>query len=102
MSQNQSPNEGNGSYTTGTQTGGYVLPYDPENYSQKAINRGQRRINYELVAAITTLADALDKMIEKSSPGDSNKFKEVSDLVAAAREIAEHVADIRPPGCESG
>ena len=100
MSQDQSPSGGNGSYTAGTQTGGSTPSYDPEDYSQKAINRGQRRINYELVEAIKKLADALDKMIEKSSPGDPNKFKEVSDLVSAAREIAEGVADIRPPGCD--
>jgi hypothetical protein len=96
MSQNQSPTEANGPYTADSGTGNY----DPDAFSQPEINRGQRRINYELVEVTKKLADALEKLIEKLSPGQSNKFKEVSDLITEARKIANAVAGIRPPGCD--
>jgi hypothetical protein len=89
--------KGNGVYEGGSQTKG---PYGPDDFSQRAINKGQRRINFELVVVTLKLADSLDKLIEKLSPGDKDKYKEVSDLVALARKIGKEVADIRPPGCD--
>jgi hypothetical protein len=89
--------KGNGVYPGST---GTSSKYGPDDFSQQAINRGQRRINFELVVVTHKLADALDKLIERLSPGDKEKYKDVGDLVATARKIANAVADIRPPGCD--
>ena len=90
--------QGNGVYPGSTGTGG--TKYGPDDFSQQAINRGQRRINFELVVVTLKLADALDKLIERLSPGDKERYKDVGDLVSTARKVANEVADIRPPGCD--
>lgn len=103
MSRNQSSGDqttrSNSSYEGDTQTSGTRDEYDPEDFSQLAINRGQRRINYELVVVTLRLADAFEKLVEKLSAGDKAKFKEVGNLIEGARQTAKAVADIKPPGC---
>ena len=93
-----SESKGNGVYPGSGGTG--TTKYGPDDFSQQAINRGQRRINFDLVVVTLKLADALDKLIERLSPGDKEKYKDVYDLVSTARKVAEAVADIRPPGCD--
>ena len=113
MSQNRSPNDyrakgnGNGHETSGQPggTGGSTDKYKPDDFSQKAINQGQRRINYELVEVGKKLADALEKFkkaIKKMPGGDKLDFREVDEAISDVYEVADAVADIRPPGCDAG
>ena len=79
--------------------------YQPEDFSQSAINRGQRRINYELTSACQKLSAALGLLIEvvgKSSTGSEGELAEVKKLVAEATVISNDVASIKPPGCDPG
>jgi len=79
--------------------------HDPDDFSQLAINRGQRVINYKfteveekLVAALNSLIDAVEQI-----PGCvKEKIDEASNATSEAEKLRSKVAEIRPPGCESG
>jgi len=89
--------------SAGSSHGGTQTQYNPEDFSQEAINRGQRRINYELAAGGLELANAIDelkKAIVNSSGGNKIDFTQVDKVMAAAKKIANGVADIKPPGCD--
>lgn len=77
--------------------------HKPDDFSQLAINKGQRRINYELVVVDQKLAKALEalKCIIAGTPGFENvDFDEfegaISDVYDTSRKVAGHV----PPGCD--
>ena len=77
--------------------------HDPEDFGQRAINRGQRRINYELqvtdkelIDAITALKDAIAKL---ANPPQA-EITAASMALVKAKEVNLKVAEIRPPGCE--
>ena len=77
--------------------------HKPEDFSQPAINRGQRRINYELVVVDQKLAKALEalKCAIAGTPGfedvDFDAFEgAISDVYQTSSKVAGHV----PPGCD--
>lgn len=75
--------------------------YDPEDFSQLAINRGQRKINYKLNYADETLAEAIQALrdvVEKTGVA-SGKFSEVDKALAEAKTISGAIPGIIPPGC---
>jgi hypothetical protein len=104
MSQNRTEHNPNGKdHEMKPQSGGGKDKSKHKTEDQSAINYGQQRINYELVATANKLADVLEKLekaIKTLPDGAKINFTEVNDAIKAARENADMVADIRPPGCE--
>ena len=75
--------------------------YEPEDFSQLAINRGQRKINGKLNNADKALASAIQALrdvVEKTgvAPG---KFNEVDKALSEAKAISEVIPGVIPPGC---
>jgi hypothetical protein len=78
--------------------------YRPQDYTQEGINHGQRQINYALtqadkalVAVLTMMKDALD-----APPGQRQTYvTRINTAIDAATKAINHVAGIRPPGCDS-
>jgi hypothetical protein len=76
--------------------------YEPGDFSQPAINEGQRRINYELVEADKKLIEALKKVrdVLATLPGcRESDLAAITKAISEADEISDSVADIIPPGC---
>jgi hypothetical protein len=71
------------------------MEYKPENYSQGAINAGQRKINYALTLVDEKLIKALEALRDaiKALPATHNAISEVSGY-------SRQVAGIKPPGCD--
>ena len=77
--------------------------FKPEDFSQLAINRGQRQINYELTDAAQKLSEALRLLTEvlvKASCVKDGDLVKVNKVIAEAAAISRTVAGIDPPGCE--
>ena len=78
--------------------------YRPQDYTQEGINHGQRQINYALTQAdralitvLTLVKDALE-----APPGRAAAFvSRINSAIDAATKAVNHVAGIRPPGCDS-
>lgn len=78
--------------------------HDPDDFSQQAINRGQRQINYKFTEVEQKLVEALNSLIDavENIPGcDKAKIDEASNATAKAEELRAKVAETRPPGCEA-
>ncbi len=79
------------------------------NYSQEEINKGQRRINYELCEVDTKLIEAMKALLcvlkEPRTPAQTSQglrpadFSTVEAVLSEATRINDEVADIKPPGC---
>jgi hypothetical protein len=79
--------------------------YSPEDFSQDAINRGQRKINYALTTVDNQLIKVLEELIKAIAIGlgkDAVNFKLVEALLTKATQISNNVASIKPPGCDEG
>jgi hypothetical protein len=78
--------------------------YRPQDYTQEGINYGQRRINYALTQADRALINVLTLMKDalEAPPGKADTFvSRINPAIEAATEAINHVAGIRPPGCDS-
>lgn len=76
--------------------------YPLEDFSQKAINEGQRIINGELTELGKTLAkilQALKDAIKKSPIGSEIDCCAIQNDITKAIAISERVAGYYPPGC---
>lgn len=76
-------------------------PYAPEDFSQSAINRGQRLINGELVLVDQKIAKAIEELknvLVNALPGTN--FDSVQDAIDEVYKDSKEVAGIIPPGCE--
>ena len=79
--------------------------HDPDDFSQQAINRGQRIINYRITEVEKKLVEALNSLIDavENIPGCvKEKIEEANNATTAAEERRKKVAEVRPPGCETG
>lgn len=78
--------------------------YKPEDFSQAAINDGQRRINYELTAAAQKLSEALRMLtaVLAGSICNEAELAKINKVIAQATAISSEVASIKPPGCKEG
>ena len=79
--------------------------YPLEDWSQKAINEGQRIINGELTELGKTLArtlQALKDAIKTSSIGHDIDCCAIQNDITKAIAISERVAGYYPPGCYYG
>lgn len=77
--------------------------YDPEDFSQRAINRGQRQINFALTTVDEKLAKALQalKHAIAQTPGMARiDFDGVDEAISDVYNTSSRVADIKPPGCD--
>ena len=75
-----------------------------EDFSQRAINNGQQRINYEFTVAGKELSEALalltDLLVAKGLCTEADLVN-VNQAIAEATTVVNTVADIFPPGCPS-
>jgi hypothetical protein len=77
--------------------------YDPQDFSQQAINRGQRQINFALTVVDEKLAKALGALRDAiaQTPGLGRAdFDLVDEAIADVYNTSNKVADIKPPGCD--
>ena len=79
--------------------------HDPDDFSQQAINRGQRIINYKFTEVEHKLVEAINALIDavENIPGCvKEKIDEATSAIAVAEDLRAKVAETRPPGCETG
>ena len=77
--------------------------YRPQDYTQEGINYGQRQINYALTQADRAIVEvlALMKAALEAPPGRADTFvSRLNTAIDAATKAINHVAGIRPPGCD--
>ncbi|HEU4508589.1 MAG TPA: hypothetical protein VFR78_10150 [Pyrinomonadaceae bacterium] len=77
--------------------------YDPQDFSQQAINRGQRQINFALTVVDEKLARALEVLRDTlaKTPGLARiNFDVVDEAISDVYNTSRKVADIKPPGCD--
>ena len=76
-------------------------PYKPEDFSQSAINRGQRLINGELVLVDQKIAKAIEELKNVLATALSNvNFASVQAAIEEVKRDSGGVAGIIPPGCD--
>jgi len=86
-----------------SQAGTTQKEYAPDDFSQTAINRGQRQINYALTVVDQKLALAVKLLrdaIAASPGGHDIDFDAVDEAIKDVYRRSRLVADIKPPGCE--
>src|SRR3712207_1451922 len=86
------------------QPGATQTEYAPEDFSQSAINRGQRRINFALTVVDEKVARALQLMrnaIAATPAGRDIDFDAVDEAIADVYQTSRRFADIKPPGCDT-
>ena len=79
------------------------MEYAPHDFSQAAINSGQRKINYALTLVDEKLANAivaLKEVIEKLPQGNKLDLGKVNAAIKDAVDTSRQVAGIKPPGCD--
>ena len=77
--------------------------YNPRDHSQDEINAGQRKINFALTLADKALVDVLTILKEaiQAPPGQVKDYADqICKAIDAATKAINHVASIRPPGCD--
>lgn len=77
--------------------------YDPQDFSQLAINRGQRQINFALTTVDEKIAKALEALRDAiaQTPGMARiDFDVVDEAISDVHNTSSRVADIKPPGCD--
>ena len=77
--------------------------HDPEDFSQLAINRGQRKINYKLTVVDKKLIDALKALVAALAKLPNPPQAEItaaSIAIKEAEDVNKIVAEHRPPGCD--
>ena len=86
-----------------TQPGTTQMEYAPEDFSQSAINRGQRKINYALTMVDEKLAKAMEALrdaIAASPAGRDIDFEAFDEAINEVYQTSRRVASIKPPGCD--
>ena len=79
------------------------MEYDPNDFSQSAINAGQRKINYALTVVDEKLAKVLEALrdaIVALPPTHNIDLKNVNEALKEFRYLSSLVAGIKPPGCD--
>jgi hypothetical protein len=80
------------------------MDYTLEDFSQSAINNGQRKINYALTVVDKKLAvaiEALRDVIEALPPSHNMNLDAVNKAIMDVYKTSERVASIKPPGCDT-
>jgi|KBSSwiStaDraftv2_1062776.scaffolds.fasta_scaffold69185_4 hypothetical protein len=87
----------------GTTEMAYPDDYNPDDYTQSGINKGQRKINYALTLVDEKLVKAIEKLRDAIAavPAAHNiDLAEVNEAIDDALETSKKVAGIKPPGCD--
>ena len=77
--------------------------YNPDNYTQADINKGQRKINYALTLVDEKLAKAIEALRDaiRALPATHHiNLVEVNNAISEAYGYSHQVAGIKPPGCD--
>ena len=89
--------------TEHSQPGTTQKEYAPEDFSQLAINRGQRKINYALTVVDEKLAKAMELLrdaIAASPAGHDIDFDAFDEAIIDVYRTSGKVASVKPPGCD--
>lgn len=79
------------------------MEYNSDDYSQSAINAGQRKINYALTLVDEKIIKALEAVRDalRALPATHNiNLVEVNNAISEAYGYSHQVAGIKPPGCD--
>src|SRR5215217_3327703 len=79
------------------------MEYNPNDFSQVAINSGQRKINYALTVVDEKLAKAIEALCNALTalpPTHNLDLKNVNEALKEFRYLSQMVAGIKPPGCD--
>ena len=79
------------------------MEYAPNDFSQAAINSGQRKINYALTVVDEKIAKALEALrdaIAALPAAHKGDLAEANKAIKEVYEISRQVAGIKPPGCD--
>lgn len=79
------------------------MEYNPQDFSQLAINNGQRKINYALTLVDKKLAAAIESLRDTIAalPAAHNmNLDDLNEAISDVYETSEKVASIKPPGCD--
>lgn len=77
-------------------------PYVLEDFSQSAINRGQQRINYYIVATNEKIVEALKQfsiVVAKLANGGQIDLRALDKAIQEVSEATNKIAGPFPPGC---
>lgn len=78
--------------------------YNPDDYSQSDINKGQRKINYALTLVDEKLAKAIEALRNavEAIPGAKQHIdlEAIDKAIKDAVDTSKQVAGIKPPGCD--
>lgn len=80
------------------------MDYTLEDFSQSAINNGQRKINYALTVVdkkIATAIEALRDVVAALPVAHNTNFDALNQAIIDVYRTSEKVASIKPPGCDS-
>ena len=77
--------------------------HDPDDFHQRAVNRGQRKINYKLAKVDEYLIEAVKQLINAIAKLPNPPQTEITAACMAmtqAKALNEKVAEVKPPGCD--
>ncbi|HSE18091.1 MAG TPA: hypothetical protein VLB46_13635 [Pyrinomonadaceae bacterium] len=80
------------------------MEYTPQDFSQAAINNGQRQINYALTVVdmkLIKLIEALRDVIAGLPVTHNLDLAGLNDAITDVTRTSRKVADIKPPGCDT-
>lgn len=80
------------------------MDYNPQDFSQVAINNGQRQINYALTVVdlkLIKLIEALRDLIASLPPAHNIDLVDLNEAITDVYRTSRRVADIKPPGCDT-
>ena len=78
--------------------------YDPQDFSQSGINKGQRKINYALTVVDLKLLKAIEELrdaIVAFPPTHKIDLEDLNEAIKDVYQTSKKVADIKPPGCDT-
>jgi hypothetical protein len=79
------------------------MEYAPGDFSQSAINSGQRKINYALTLVDEKILKAIEELRDAVAalPATHNiNLVKVNQALKYASDLSQMVAGIKPPGCD--
>jgi len=79
------------------------MEYNLEDFSQSAINKGQRKINFALTVVDVKLIKLIEALRDAVAALPAAHNINVDDLNKAITDVyrtSEKVASIKPPGCD--
>ena len=80
------------------------MEYTPQDFSQAAINNGQRQINYALTVVdmkLIKIIETLRDLIVELPVAHNLDVAGLNDAIADVTRTSRRVADIKPPGCDT-